>query len=86
MSPMAGIPEGAQLDLTSISTMQMAYFTSKLTGILEYQYEMWVTGSLYMGLPDTQGLPDTEQEITELWIECVTCSEPKPLLSYELKG
>ena len=28
--PLAGIPEGAQLDLTSNSTMQMAYFRSKL--------------------------------------------------------
>ena len=79
MLPLVGIPKGAWLDLTSISTLQMAYFRSELTGTLEYWYEMQVTGSLCMGLPDTLGLPDTKQEITELWIECATCSEWRSL-------
>ena len=79
--PLARIPKGAQLDLTSISPMQMAYFRSEPTGTLQYQYEMHVTGSLCMGPPDTLGLPDTEQEVTEQWIKHVIYSEPKPLPS-----
>ena len=57
--PLERIPKGARLDLTSISTMQMAYFRSKLGGTLEYWYDMHVTGYLSMGPPDTLGLPDT---------------------------
>ena len=74
--PKSGFHKEARLDLTSLASVQMVVVWNKSTGKFECQYETWVVGSLWLSQPDTLALPQGDQEITKLLIECETCSEP----------
>ena len=59
IEPQVEIPKEAQLDLTSMTSMQMVMVRNELTGKLECCYETWVLRSPFLNLPETQGQPDT---------------------------
>ena len=73
-------PGGAQLDLTSLWSMQMIITQNTLMGELEYHYETRVISqtSLHLTLPDYPDQPNTHQELEEPWAS-------KPLINSKKK-
>ena len=69
-----GIPKGAWLDLSSISTMHMTFMSNVQKGDLSYRWEMRVSGSLCLGPSDAQDLLGTRQRLAEQWMEHITLS------------
>ena len=64
--PQVRIPGEAQLDLTSMASMQMAIVRNKSTGELKCWYETQVVGSLCLGQPDM--LPEGDA-----WASLIPC-------------
>ena len=65
-----GVPQRAQLDLTSLGSTQMVITQNTLKGELLYHCETRVIfwTSPHLNLPDSRYQPDTHQELVEPWV------------------
>ena len=72
-----GMPRGAWLDLTCLSSIQITVSQNDLTGELEYHYKARVVSrmSLHLTLPHIQDQPGINQELKDQLVN-------KPLLTY----